>query len=211
MSFLAHQSARGVEIESAAATPFMIWRLAGWHGTLAYRYGAWQVGGEYAALARDASRADLVLVAAAAAAWSVLTASGRIRWQPEFAADAPLAVTLLVLIASPVLSPQYLLWAIGLAAACLAAGRTTQRPVALALLGAALLTVAVFPVGWPSLLKGSATITGVLVARNVLLAATAAVSCWRLLRTVSWSATPGPPPALQGEAGLTGVARPRSG
>lgn len=181
VSFLSHQGARGVEIESVAATPFMIWRLAGWQGALTYRYGSWQLGGEYAALARDGSRAGLVLVAAAAVTWCVLTARGRIRWRPEFAADVPLAVTLLVLIASPVLSPQYLLWAIGLAAACLAAGRTTQRPVALAVLGAALLTVTVFPVGWLSLLKGSATVTGILVARNALLVATAAVSCWRVL------------------------------
>jgi hypothetical protein len=184
LSFLAHQGARGVEIESAAATPFMTWRLAGWHGELVYRYGAWQLGGEYAALARDASRTALVLVAAAAAGWCVLTARGRIRWRPEYAADAPLAVTLLVLVASPVLSPQYLLWAVGLAAACLAAGRTTQRPVALAILGAALLTTVVFPAGWQSLLKGSATVTGILLARNALLAATAAASCWRMLRTV---------------------------
>ena len=31
-SFLAHQNDRGVEIESVAATPFMIWRQAGWAG-----------------------------------------------------------------------------------------------------------------------------------------------------------------------------------
>jgi hypothetical protein len=111
----------------------------------------------------------------------VLTARGRIRWRPEFAADAPLAVTLLFLVASPVLSPQYVLWAIGLAAACLAARRTTQRPVALAILGVALLTVEVFPVGWPSLLNGSGTSTAVLVARNALLAAAAALSCRRVL------------------------------
>jgi len=172
-----------VEIESAAATPFMVWRLAGWHGALAYRYGAWQLGGEYDALARDVSRAGLVLVAAAVAAWCVLTARGHIRWRPEYAADAPLAVTLLVLLAAPVLSPQYMLWAVGLAAACLAAGRTTQRPVALALLAAALLTVAVFPAGWQSLLKGSTMVTAILVARNALLAVTAAASCWRVLST----------------------------
>ena len=121
MSFLAHQGARGIEIESAVAVPFMIWRLAGWHGSVVYEYGAWQLSGEYAGLARDASRLSLILIATAVTAWCVLTARGRIRWRPEFAADAPLAVTLLVLVASPVLSPQYMLWAIGLAAACLAA------------------------------------------------------------------------------------------
>ena len=181
MSFLAHQGARGAEVESAVAVPFMIWRLAGWHGTVAYEYGAWQLSGEYAGLAVDVSRLGLVFIVAAVTAWCVLTARGRIRWRPEFAADAPLAVTLLVLVASPILSPQYMLWAIGLAAACLATGRTTQRPVALAILAAALLTVIVFPIGWTSLLRGSAMITGILAVRDALLAAAAALSCWRVL------------------------------
>jgi len=181
MSFLAHQEARGTEIESAVAVPFMIWRLDGWHGSLVYKYGAWQLSGEQAGLAVDASRLSLILIAVAVTAWCAATALGRIRWRAEFAADAPLAATLLVLVASPVLSPQYMLWAIGLAAACLAASRTTQRPAALAILAAALLTVIVFPTGWQGLLRGSATITGILVARDALLAAAAAASCWRVL------------------------------
>jgi hypothetical protein len=181
MSFLAHQNARGTEIESAAAVPFMIWRLAGWHGSLVYKYGSFQLDGEHAWLARDASRLSLILIAAAVTSWCVLTASGRIRWRPEFAADAPLAVTLLVLVASPVLSPQYMLWAVGLAAACLAAGQTTQRPAALVILAAVVLTVIVFPAGWQSLLRGSAITTSILAARDALLAAAAAASCWRVL------------------------------
>jgi hypothetical protein len=159
----------------------MIWRLVGWHGSVVYKYGAWQLSGEQAWLARDASRLSLILIAATVTAWCVLTARGRIRWRPEFAADAPLAVTLLVLVASPVLSPQYMLWAVGLAAACLAAKQTTQRPTALAIVAAALLTVIVFPAGWQSLLGGSATFTGILAARDAVLVAAAAVSCWRVL------------------------------
>jgi hypothetical protein len=185
MSFLAHQDERGVEIESVAATPFMIWRHAGWHGSLVFRYGAWQLSGEHVALAQDASRLCLVLVAAAAVGWRLLIARGRARWRPEFAADAPLAVTLLVLVASPVLSPQYLLWVIGLAAACLATGRTTQRPVALAVLGAAGLTLGIFPIGWGSLLGGSGAVTAILVARNLLLVVAAAASWWRLLSAIA--------------------------
>ncbi len=181
MSFLAHQGARGTEIESVVAVPFMIGRLAGWHGSVVYRYGAWQLSGEHAGLARDASRLSLILIALAVTAWCAATAYGRIRWRPEFAADAPLAATLLVLVASPVLSPQYLLWAIGLAAACLAARQTSQRPAALVILVAALLTVIVFPTGWQALLRGSAVITGLLAARDALLVAAAAVSCWRVL------------------------------
>ena len=185
VSFLAHQNARGVEIESVAATPFMIWRQAGWHGTLVYRFGAWQLSGGHVALAWDASRLGLVLAAAAVIGWRLLIASGRARWRPEFAADAPLAATLLFLVASPVLSPQYLLWVTGLAAVCLATGPTTQRPVALAVLAAAGLTQVIFPIEWHSLVSGSDAVTGVLAARNVLLAVAAALSCWRILSVTS--------------------------
>jgi hypothetical protein len=81
-----------------------------------------------------------------------------------------------------VLSPQYLLWVTGLAAVCLATGQTTQRPVALAVLAAAGLTQVIFPIKWHSLVYGSDALTGVLTARNVLLAAAAALSCWRIIR-----------------------------
>jgi hypothetical protein len=181
LSFLAHQAARGVEIESVAATPLMIWRQAGWAGTVVYRFGAMQLSGWPAGLMHEASMLGLVLAAAAVLGWRLLIASGRARWRPEFAADAPLAATLLFLVASPVLSPQYLLWPIGLAAACLATGRTTQRPAAVAVLAAAGLTQVIFPSGWPGLVAGSAVITGVLVARNMLLVAAAVLSCWRIL------------------------------
>ncbi len=184
-SFLVHAGARGVEIESVAATPFMIWRQAGWSGTVVYRFGAYQLSGGHVALAQDASGLGLVLAAAAVIGWRVLVARGRARWRPEFATDAPLAATLLFLVVSPVLSPQYLLWVTGLAAACLATGHTTQRPVALAVLAAAGLTQLIFPIGWLSLVHGSDAVTGVLAARNVLLVVAAALSCWRILRVTS--------------------------
>jgi Glycosyltransferase family 87 len=180
-SFLAHQDARGAEIESVAATPFMIWRHAGWPGTVVFRFGAWQLSHGHAALAMDASRLSLVVVAAAVLGWRLAVAAGRVRWRPEFAADAPLAATLLFLVASPVLSPQYMLWVTGLAAVCLATGRTTQRPAAVAVLAAAGLTQVIFPIGWGDLLSGSGLFTGVLVVRNMLLIVAAVLSCRRIL------------------------------
>ena len=102
-------------------------------------------------------------------------------WRPEFLAHAPLTATLLYLVVNPVLSPQYLLWVTGLAAACLATGRTTQRPAALAVLAAAGLTQLIFPIAWLSLLSGSGVATGVLAARNMLLVLAAALSCWRII------------------------------
>jgi hypothetical protein len=47
-------------------------------------------------------------------------------------------------------------------------------------LAAAGLTQLVFPVWWPSLLAGSTPVTGLLVARNVLLVTAAVLSCWRV-------------------------------
>jgi len=204
MSFLAHQGAREVEIESVAATPFLIWRHAGWHGAVVYRYGAMQLSGEDVTIALDASRLCLVLIAAAVAVWSLWVGRDRGRWRPEFAADAPLAVTLLVLVASPVLSMQYVLWAIGLAAACLANRGTTQRPVALILLAVAGLTFAVFPAMWHPLLEGSGAVTGVLMTRNALLVAAAAVSCRRILGYRA-------PPRPGNSPGAGGVATVRRG
>jgi Glycosyltransferase family 87 len=185
VGFLGHQAARGAEIESVAATPVMIWRLAGWPGTVMYQFGSYQLTGQDAGVVVDASRLGLVLLAAAVLGWRLLIAAGRVRWRPEFAADAPLAATLLFLVASPVLSPQYLLWVTGLAAACLASGRTTQRPAAMAVLAAAGLTQLIFPIGWHSLIYGSAAVTGVLAARNLLLVVAGVVSCQRILTASS--------------------------
>jgi hypothetical protein len=184
-SFLEHQGARGLEIESVAATPFMIWRQAGWPGTAVFRFGAWQLSGPYVALAQDACGLGVVLVIAAVLGWRLLLASGRARWRPEFAADAPLAATLLYLVASPLLSAQFLLWVTGLAAVCLSSRRTTQWPAALAALAATALTQLIFPVGWLGLIRGSDLYTGVLTARNALLVAAAALSCWRIVVATS--------------------------
>jgi hypothetical protein len=102
-----------------------------------------------------------------------------------------------------VLSVQYVLWVIGLAAACLANRGTTQRPVALLLLAVAGLTVAVYPAEWYPLLGGSGAATGVLVARNALLVVAAAVSCRRILSH--------PVPSRPGNSlGARGVATVRS-
>jgi Glycosyltransferase family 87 len=183
-SFVGHQNARGVEIESVVATPFMIWRQAGWHGRAVFQFGAMELRGTEIAVAQDVSLVGLVLAVALVIGWRLLIRTGRAWWRPEFATDAPLAATLLFLVANSVLSPQYLLWVIGLAAVCLAvgAGGTTQRPVAFMLLGCAGLTQIVHPIGWKSLVHGSDLLTGVLFARNLLLLAAAIVSCWLIFR-----------------------------
>ncbi|MBV9450901.1 MAG: DUF2029 domain-containing protein [Streptosporangiaceae bacterium] len=190
-SFFGHQDARGVEIESVVAVPFMIWRQAGWHGNVAFHFGSQQLSGPDVGFAQDISVAAMALAVALFLAWRVLIRVGRAHWRPEFAVDAPLAATLLFLVTSSVLSPQYLLWVAGLAAVCLAAPRTTQRPVAIILLIVAGLTQVVFPIAWKQLVHGSDLITAVLTARDLLLVAAAALSCARIFNASRSAVDPG--------------------
>ena len=53
------------------------------------------------------------------------------------------------------------------------------------MLAAAWLTQLLFPIEWRGLVYGSDAATGVLVARNVLLAVAATLSCWRILGATS--------------------------
>jgi hypothetical protein len=86
--------------------------------------------------------------------------------------------------------------------------QTTQRPAALAILAAALLTVIVFPTGWQGLLRGSAVFTGILAARDALLVAAAAASCWRVLRAARSGENRG---RLAGDVAAGSQAAARSG
>ncbi len=183
-SFVGNQNARGVEIESIVATPFMIWRELGWHGTVTYKFGAMQLNGLFDAIPQYVSLGAMVLALALVLTWRLLIRTGRAVWRPEFAADAPLAATLLFLVTNSVLSPQYLLWPLGLAAACLAVNgeRSTQRQVAFLLLAIAGLTQAIYPFGWIPILHGSGWLTAVLALRNALLLYAAVLSCWRIYR-----------------------------
>lgn len=195
-SFAGHQNARGVEVEAVAATPFMIWRLAGWHGKIAMEFGAKQFDGAYVWLAQDASLVAMALALVLFLAWRLLIRTGRATWRPEFVTDAPLAATLLFLVTNSVLSPQYLLWPLGLAAACLAAPRTTQRPVAVLLLVAAGLTQVIFPFNWASLLYGSDLFTAVFALRNLLLLVAAVLSVRLIYRAsgiITTSVSPAEP------------------
>jgi len=105
--------------------------------------------------------------------------------------DAAFTVVLLLVLTSRVLSPQYLVWLLGLAAVVLAVprGESSQRPAAWLVLLAGLLTGIMYPwleqdYSWTGTLPG----TLVLTARNLVLLAAAVVSCARLWRSTSPSA-----------------------
>ncbi|MGW0129861.1 hypothetical protein [Streptomyces sp. NPDC003299] len=98
---------------------------------------------------------------------------------------------LLFTVTSRVLSPQYLIWLLGLSAACLAARHTVQRPVTVLIALAAVASIVVYPVLYRDVILGTTTGAVLMLVRNGLLV-TAAV--WSFVRL--WRATrPAPDPA----------------
>ncbi|OEJ26632.1 hypothetical protein BGM19_15765 [Streptomyces agglomeratus] len=176
LGFVRQQGSRGVQIESMAGTVLSLGRLAGWPGTVAYRYGAMELTGPYVSALAHAS----LLLTAAAFGWLLVWRIRARRWTPATPFDAALAAVLLFTVTSRVISPQYLVWLLGLAAVCLTSRATTQRPVAALLLPAAAVTALAYPVLYDDVVSGTPLGCAVMVVRNLLLIAAALLSCRRL-------------------------------
>jgi hypothetical protein len=178
LDFLVAQHHRGVEIESLGGTALNLARLVGWPGRVELRYGSMEYLGPYVS---SVARASLVLTAFSFA-WLLLWRLRARRWTPATPYDAALTAVLLFTVTSRVISPQYLVWLIGLGAACLTVRSTTQRPVAIMLLLAAAVTTVDFPLFFGAVVNSSWQGFAVLALRNGLLLAATLLSCVRLWR-----------------------------
>ncbi|WSJ91267.1 glycosyltransferase 87 family protein [Streptomyces sp. NBC_01304] len=173
-AFLRQQGGRGIQIESLAGTLLAFARHAGWPGEVRYQYGAMEYVGPYVTLLAQASLLLTALACAALLFWRVRAG----RWTEATPYDAALCAVLLFTLTSRVISPQYLIWLLGLAAVCLTSRATTQRPVAVLLLAAAGVSTLVYPVLYEDVMAGTWTGCVVLGVRNALLVG-AAVLSWR--------------------------------
>ncbi|WP_182904931.1 glycosyltransferase 87 family protein [Microbispora sp. H13382] len=186
LDFLTAQEERGLQIESLAATPFALARALGWwDGYATYKHGAMEVVGPGANAAALLSLAATPVALALVGVWWLRAAPS-----PRSYHDAALTTVLFLVATSRVLSPQYLVWVVGIAAVILSVRRDrpgpTQRPAALLVLVAALLTGIMYPwmeldYSWTGALPG----TLVLVVRNLVVlaaAVTSYVQLWRATR-----------------------------
>ncbi|MGW4049321.1 glycosyltransferase 87 family protein [Streptomyces sp. NPDC004779] len=179
LGFLRGQGARGIQIESLGGTALGLARAAGlWPGTTEIRFGAYEYVGPYVSTLGHL----LLLLAVAAALWLVLWRLRATRWSEATPFDAALAAVLLFTVTSRVISPQYMIWLLGLAAVCLTSRRTVMRPVALLLLPAAALSALAYPVLYAEVVLGTPPGLTVMVLRNGLLLAAAALAAHRLWR-----------------------------
>ncbi|MFB6841023.1 glycosyltransferase 87 family protein [Streptomyces sp. NPDC056361] len=186
LGFLRQQGNRGIQIESLGGTGLALARAAGiWPGDVEFRYGAFEYVGPYVSSLGHAA----LLLTVAAFGWLLLWRLRAHRWTPATPLDAAFAAVLLFTTTSRVISPQYMIWLLGLAAVCLTSRHTVMRPVALLLLPAAALSSLAYPVLYLDVVAGTPTGLAVMVLRNGLLLAATLLAARRL-----WTSTVAGPP-----------------
>ncbi|WP_107402012.1 glycosyltransferase family 87 protein [Streptomyces oceani] len=193
LDFLTAQRDRGVEIESVGALVFHIARQFGWEGQVLFHYGSLEFLGPQVSLVGNVSLALSVL----SFGWLLVWRLRSVEWTASTPADAAFAGVLLFTVTSRVISPQYLVWLVGLAAVAVTARASRQRLPALLVLLATLVTVLEFPVWFAHVVASDSLGVTLMVLRNGLLVAAALLSATRLWQdTVS-----GPRPRRAHRAG----------
>ncbi|GGC07706.1 hypothetical protein GCM10010972_21220 [Cellulomonas carbonis] len=187
LSFLGAQGERGLQVESVAATP---WVVAGAvDGRPAAVLHDELVTYEVPAGATAASALDVVLPVGVVAVGALLLVARRRGTAVEALVPAVLVLTTWLVVANKVGSPQFMTWVAAAVAVALAStrggdwARRTWVVAALALAAAAL-TQVVFPWGYPALLAGDLAVTAALAGRNALLVALLVVAAAWLVRVV---------------------------
>jgi len=185
--FVSHGGARGLQEEAVATIPWQLEQIvSGDPYPREIRFGAWEVASPTAdTVATVLGWLTLAALAAAAAWW--WRWRQRIREDWDWLADAAVSrdfvftIVLLVLVTSRVLSTQYMVWLLGLAAVVLSAGTGRLARPAWIVAGATALSTATFKSPELTLIRDTA-----------LLAATvdAAVAMVRMLRRAERSGSP---------------------
>jgi hypothetical protein len=179
-TFLGGQGERGLQEEAVATAPWQVWQIISGHAPpRAVAFGAWEIdSGTADALAGVLEWLSLAALAAAGAWWWARERAIRAgRTELATAAvsiDFVFTLVLLLVLTSRVLSTQYMIWLLGLAAVVLSAGTARLARPAWLVVAATILTTSAF---------GSAENT--LVRNLILLGATvdACVAMVRIVRT----------------------------
>ncbi|MFI6941075.1 glycosyltransferase 87 family protein [Streptomyces sp. NPDC050418] len=178
LAFLTFQRERGTEVESLGALPFHVARHFGWPGRMQLNYGSVEFLGPYVPLVSTLAQALSVL----ALGWLVVWRLRARVCAPSTPADAAFTAVLLFTATSRVISPQYLLWLVGLAAVCLVFRTSRMRRPALLALAATAVTFMEFPVWFSHIAASDPWGITLLAVRNGLLAAATLSAARRLWR-----------------------------
>ena len=152
--FLSEQGKRGLQLESAASLPWHLRQLVTGHPPNAVlRYGALEIDSNSADLLAHLLDIASLLALIGAGVWWLLRKRAIDRGREDLAdvalsRDFVFTVVLLLMATSRVLSSQYLLWTLGLAAVLLSTRGTRLARPAWIMIGAAVITAAAYgPLG----------------------------------------------------------------
>ncbi|MFI2782299.1 glycosyltransferase 87 family protein [Streptomyces sp. ALB3] len=177
-AFLTFQRDRGLEIESLGALVFHVARQFGWEGRVELRYGSMEFAGPHVALVSTLALALSVL----AFGWLLVWRLRARTFAVHTPADAAFTAVLLFTVTSRVISPQYMVWPLGLAAVCLVfRGSRMALPACLVLVATGV-TLMEFPLGFAHVVASDAEGVALMAVRNGLLAAATLVAGRRLWR-----------------------------
>ena len=173
LSFIGNQSGRGIEIESVWGVLFLLGKRLGFdHVKVKLVYGSYQTLPDSRFMAHLVSLASYASVGLTVLGFALLAYWWwRKTWRPAMVADATLVATLMMIVVSRVISPQYMIWALAVAGFCLLYKDTTQRRSALLVLLALPLTQYEFPFFFQQLLHAHLAAVLVVLLRDLLLIA----------------------------------------
>jgi Glycosyltransferase family 87 len=148
--FLSHGGDRGLQEEAVATIPWQLDQIvSGEPYQREIRFGAWEIAAPAADTVATLLRWLTLAVLGAAAAWwwgraRAIRAGCEQLAEAAVSRDFVFTVVLLVVVTSPVLSTQYMVWLLGLAAVVLSAGTPRLRRPAWIVVGATALSTATF-------------------------------------------------------------------
>ncbi|MFE5817877.1 glycosyltransferase 87 family protein [Streptomyces sp. NPDC056479] len=190
-AFLTFQRDRGTEVESLGALVFHVARQHGWDGQVLLNYGSVEFLGPYVDVVSTAALA----LSGLAFGWLLLWRLRARRFEAHTLADAAFVAVLMFTTTSRVISPQYMVWLVGLAAVCLCFRESQmRRPVAL-VLAASLVTVLEFPVWFAHVVASDSLGITLLFLRNGLLVVATLLAARELWHATAIRATPAAVPA----------------
>lgn len=186
-AFLTFQRNRGTEVESLGSLVFHVARHFGWNGQVLLNYGSVEFLGPYVNLVSTAALG----LTGVAFGWLLLWRLMAARFLPHTLADAAFVAVLMFTVTSRVISPQYMVWLIGIAAVCSCfRGSRMRLPVGL-VLAAAFATVLEFPLWFVHVVVSDWLGVALLFVRNGLLVAAAVAGARELWRaSVTWADVP---------------------
>jgi Glycosyltransferase family 87 len=167
-SVVGYQTGRGVQVESTWGLLLLVLSLFGLVVSVAYSFGAYHVESSLSGLFDT-----LASLASLAGAGFVYWLSHRHLERHDLRRASVVAFGLMTILlgASAVWSPQFLVWVIALAAVMMSARGEPSRHVAYVLAAAGVVSQIAYPFFYNDLLAGNALLSGLLLARNLAVVA----------------------------------------